>query len=142
MNENQKEQKNIEGTPYWDNIGKKQLPFLSLTDEDKKNGFRIKFLTDSPRKQTESRRFDENNPKPELWFDVEANNKKVTWTISQVSLLVELKNHAPISGKSFEIKLKPVDEDFKKKNPRYKGSTRYEVTEVNSDSQPIEELVN
>lgn len=143
MNEENKiEQKNlIEGTPYWDNIGGEQLPFFNPTEDEKKEGIKVKFLTDGPRKQTENR-FDPQKPKPELWFDIEKNGKKMTWTISQVSLLVELKNYTPLSSKTFEIKLKPVDEEFKKLNPKYKGRTRYQVKEVSDGEQPVvEELV-
>lgn len=138
--EESEQQKIIEGTPFWDNIGGEQLPFFNPTEERKWRGIRVKFLSDAPRKQTENR-FDPKNPKPELWFDVEVMGNPMTWTISQVSLLVELKNNAPLSGKTFDIQLVAVDEEFKKQNPKYKGRTRYKITEVNAAENPVEELV-
>ena len=47
-----------------------------------------------------------------------------------MSLLFELKKHAPLSGKCFSIKLVPVDAAFRKKRPTYKGKDRYEVSLV------------
>jgi hypothetical protein len=57
----------------------------------------------------------------------------MTWTISQVSLLIALKEHDPIKDKTFDIKLVEVDDEFKKKNPKYKGKERYIVTEVTGE---------
>ena len=62
----------------------------------------------------------------------------MTWTISQISLLLELKKHAPLGGKRFSIQLVRVDEDFQRRRPHYKGKDRYIVS-------PLEEtppLVN
>ncbi len=151
IEENQEEQEiKIGGTPYWDSLGEKQLPFFNPTEVKKKEGLRVKFLSDGPRKQTVNR-FDPKNPKAELWFDIEVMGNQMTWTISQVSLLVELKNHSPLKDNTFDIKLVPVDENFKKQNPKYKGSTRYKVTPVaenlqtehkdNIRPQPDEELI-
>ena len=60
--EETEQQKMIEGTPYWDSIGENQLPFFNPTEEKKKEGLRVKFLTDSPRKQTTDR-YDPKNPR-------------------------------------------------------------------------------
>ena len=115
--------------PTWDNMGKEQLPFFSPTEGKKREGFRVKFLTDAPRKETVNN-YDPEKPKPELWFDVTIKGETLTWTISQVSLLGELKRHAPLKDKTFDIKLTQVTEEFKKQNPRYKGRDRYVVTEI------------
>ncbi len=128
--ENQPEQNRAtEGTPYWDNIGDSQLPFFNPTEEKKKEGLRVKFLDNKPRKQT-TNRYDANHPKPELWFDVDVKGNQMTWTISQVSLLIALKEQGQLKDKTFDIKLIDVDEEFKKKNPKYKGKERYIVTPV------------
>ena len=127
--EETEQQKMIEGTPYWDSIGENQLPFFNPTEEKKKEGLRVKFLTDGPRKQTINR-YDPKNPKPELWFDIEVMGNPMTWTISQVSLLVALKEQESLKDKTFDIQLVKVDEAFKKKNPKYKGKERYIVTPV------------
>ena len=97
-------------------------------------------MSDKPRKQT-TNRYNPNQPKPELWFNVEVKGEQMTWTISQVSLLIALKEHEPIKNKTFDIKLVEVDDEFKKKNPKYKGKERYivtEVTEEKSDDTPPE----
>lgn len=139
----QKEQHSVEGTPYWDGLGEEQLPFFNPTEEKKKKGLRVKFLSDGPRKQTVNK-YDPDKPKPELWFNIDVMGNQMTWTISQVSLLIELKEHEPLKGKSFDIKLGPVDEEFKKANPKYKGKERYKVTLVpedkiaTSDNKPAE----
>jgi len=132
----------IEGTPYWDNIGENQLPFFNPTEEKKKEGLRVKFLIDKPRKQTTDR-YDPDKPRPALWFDIDVKGNQMTWTISQVSLLVALKEHQPLKDKTFDIKLVPVDKEFKDKNPKYKGKERYIVTEVTETKpeEPAEELV-
>jgi hypothetical protein len=56
---------------------------------------------------------------------------------------MELQKHRPLKGKTFEIKLLPVDDAFKKAFPKYKGKDRYRVTPVpstpgktNSASEP------
>ena len=128
----QKEQHNIEGTPYWDGLGEEQLPFFNPTEEKKKEGLRVKFLSDGPRKQTVNK-YDPDKPKPELWFNIDVMGNQMTWTISQVSLLIALKEHEPLKGKTFDIKLVKVDEEFKKANPKYKGKVRYKVTPVSED---------
>lgn len=127
------------GCPAWDNIGQGQLPFFNPTEEKKRAGIRVKFMTDGPRKETVNQ-YDPKNPKPELWFDVEltifdfkTNQNvitKMTWTISQISLLQALKTNTPLKDKVFDIKLIPVDQEFKDQNPKYKGKDRYEVKEV------------
>ena len=127
--EETEQQKMIEGTPYWDSIGENQLPFFNPTEEKKKEGLRVKFLTDGPRKQTINR-YDPKNPKPELWWAVSVMGNPMTWTISQVSLLVALKEQESLKDKTFDIQLVKVDEAFKKKNPKYKGKERYIVTPV------------
>ena len=86
------------GCPAWDNIGQGQLPFFNPTEEKKRAGIRVKFMTDGPRKETVNR-YDPKNPKPELWFDVEliifnSETKQnvitmMTWTISQIYLYTE-----------------------------------------------------
>ena len=135
----EQEQKNetIDGTPFWDNMGDKQLPFFNPTEQQKKEGLTVKFLTNKPRKQT-TNKYNPNQPKPELWFDVEVKGEPMTWTISQVSLLIALKGHEPIKDKTFDIKLVKVDDDFKKKNPKYKGKQRYIVTGVKSKETAAE----
>lgn len=132
MEQEKQNNKPIEGTPYWDNIGDNQLPFFNPTEQKKKKGLRVKFLADKPRKQT-TNRYNPNQPKPELWFNIEAKGEPMTWTISQVSLLIALKEHEPIKDKTFDIKLVEVDDEFKKKNPKYKGKERYIVTEVTGE---------
>lgn len=120
--------------PAWENMGQEQLPFFSPSEENKRQGLTgIKFLADGPRKQTENT-FDRNNPKPELWFDIEVQGVQMTWTISQVSLLIALKKMAPLKGKIFDIKLEPVTAEFRKENPNYKGKERYVVTEAARES--------
>lgn len=121
--------------PTWNHLGSEQIPFLALNEKAKQQGFRVKFLCDEPRKETLNQ-FDPKNPKPELWFDVEVEEKVYTWTISQVSLLVALKSYAPLGGKIFDIQLVPVDEEFKRKNPSYKGRQRYVVQLVKQDKLP------
>ena len=128
----EKEQNNVGGTPYWDGLGEEQLPFFNPTEEKKKEGLRVKFLSDGPRKQTVNK-YDPNKPKPELWFNIDVMGNQMTWTISQVSLLIALKGHEPLKGKTFDIQLVKVDEEFKKANPKYKGKERYKVIIVPED---------
>ncbi len=123
--------------PTWNHLGSEQVPFLTLDEKAKQQGFRVKFLCDEPRKETINE-YDPKNPKPELWFDVEVGEKVYTWTISQVSLLVALKSYAPLGGKIFDIQLVPVDEEFKKINPNYKGRQRYVVQLAGQDKFPKE----
>ena len=144
------------GCPAWDNIGQGQLPFFNPIEEKKRAGIRVKFITDGPRKETVNQ-YDPKNPKPELWFDVELTlfdfetkqnvMTRMTWTISQVSLLQALKTNIPIKDKVFDIKLIPVDQKFKEQNPKYKGKDRYEVKEVSKTADetgpvPVEEIDN
>ena len=137
QNQNQNTQTGS-GCPSWDNMGKEQvqLPFFNLNEDEKRKGFRVKFLTDEPRKET-TNNYNPNIPVPELWFDVETEGETKTWTISQITLLSELKKQASLKDKTFDIKLEPITEEFKKKNPKYKGKDRYMVIEVKEgDEQP------
>jgi hypothetical protein len=120
-----KEARNESGCPTWDTLGAGMNlpPFFRPNEDMKREGFQVTFLSDDPRKETESSFTDAK----ELWFDVDHQGTVQTWTISQMSLLLELKKNAPLSGKCFVIKLVPVDADFKKKRPTYKGKDRYEV---------------
>jgi len=118
--------------PTWQRLGTPDHlpPFFNPTEEIKRNGFQVKFLADEPRKESENP-FTGNQ---ELWFDIEHDGKVKTWTISQISLLMELKKHAPLRGKSFTVKLVPVDEEFRTVRPKYRGKDRYVVTLVNTAS--------
>ena len=119
--------------PTWKKLGTPdQLPpFFNPTEEIKRSGFQVKFLADDPRRERESP-FTGNQ---ELWFDIEDEGQVKTWTISQISLLMELKKHAPLKGKSFKVQLVPVDEKFKKVRPKYRGKDRYVVTPVKGDTE-------
>jgi len=94
---------------FWDRFkekGDENLPFLKLSAEEKKDGFEVQFLTNEPRKETE------NNYKPDLmdfWFDVIYKGEKKTWTLSAETLLAQLKEHLPLVGKIFQIKLQSKD---------------------------------
>ena len=125
--------------PTWDALGpdNEMPPFFSPNEELKRNGFTVKFLTDSPRKETDSP-FSDNK---ELWFDVKYQSQKMTWTISQISLLAELKRQAPLAGKSLRIRLIPVDEEFKKRWPKFRGRDRYQVMPVLDEEIVEEEIV-
>ena len=116
------------GCPTWDSLGGNgggdMLPFFSPREELKREGFKVRFLSNGPRRETQNR-FKEDAR--DLWFDIEHLGETYTWTISQISLLVELKRHEPLAGKEFEITLVPVDEEFKKDRPNYKGKDRYQV---------------
>lgn len=114
-------------TPKWDRFDGEMYPFLNLNEEQKRAGFRVTFLVDKPRKETPNRLTPQNT---DFWFDVAYDGEPHTWTISQVSLVLELQKHKPLKDKSFDIKLVPVDDDFKKQFPKYKGQDRYEVTPV------------
>lgn len=120
------------GCPTWDNLGggTELPPFFSPREELKRQGFTVKFLTDKPRKETPSA-FDSRSM--ELWFDIEYQGRLMTWTISQISLLLELKKQAPLEGKEFFIQLVPVDEEFRRARPQYKGKDRYLVQEVSTE---------
>jgi len=116
----------ISGCPTWDNLGggTELPPFFSPREELKRQGFTVKFLTDKPRKETPSA-FDSRSM--ELWFDIQYQGRLMTWTISQISLLLELKKLAPLKGKEFFIQLVPVDEEFKRARPQFRGKDRYLV---------------
>ena len=117
------------GCPTWDNLGatRELPPFFSPREDLRRQGFTVKFLTDKPRKETPSA-FD--NRSMELWFDIEYQGKTMTWTISQISLLLELKKNAPLKGKEFFIQLVPVDAEFKKARPQFRGKDRYLVRDL------------
>jgi hypothetical protein len=116
---------NATASPTWDSFNGELHPFLQLNEEIKRAGFRVKFLSDAPRKETVNN-FD--NTQTDFWFDVEHEEETRTWTMSQKSLVMELQKHKPLNGKSFDIKLIPVDDKFKEKFPKYKGKDRYSVT--------------
>jgi len=120
------------GCPTWDTLGggRDLPPFFNPGQELKRQGFRVRFLSDHPRRETPSA-FDGRNS--ELWFDIEHEGRTLTWTISQISLLLELKKHAPLNKKVFFIQLVPVDEDFRRKRPQYRGKDRYVVKPIEED---------
>ena len=105
---------NATASPTWDSFSGELYPFLNLNEEQKRAGYRIKFLSDRPRKETVNN-FDATAT--DFWFDVEYEGDTRTWTISQKSLVMELQKHKPLNGKSFDIKLIPVDDKFKEKFP-------------------------
>lgn len=125
--------------PTWEALGpdSNMPPFFSPNEELKRNGFKVKFLADGPRRETDSP-FSDNK---ELWFDIEYQGQKMTWTISQVSLLAELKRQVPLAGKNLHIKLVPVDEEFKKRWPKFRGRDRYQVKPV-LDEEIVEDGLN
>ena len=130
------------GCPSWDNMGNSGdlPPFFRPTEEMKRTGFEVTFLVDGPRKETENN-FDSNAR--DLWFDISYQGKEMTWTISQISLLSELKKYSPLKDKTVFVRLVPVTEEFRRKRPKYKGSERYEVSESSQGSynnDRIEEL--
>ena len=51
---------------------------------------------------------------------------------------MELQKHKPLKNKVFDIKLAPIDEDFKKQFPKYKGKDRYSVTYVETKEPELE----
>ncbi len=113
--------------PTWEKlgVGNDLPPFFSPNEEMKRSGFTVRFLSDQPRKESPS----VFNPSAhELWFDIVFDGQVMTWTISQISLLLELKKHEPLGGKFFFIQLVPVDEAFKQLRPKYKGKDRYVIT--------------
>ena len=126
--------------PTWDKlgVGADLPPFFCPSEGLKREGFNVTFLTDQPRRETPCA-FDSRNQ--ELWFDIKYQGQVLTWTISQISLLLELRKHAPLGGKSFLIKLVPVDEEFKKKLPNYKGKDRYMVTLVEDEEEIVGKLI-
>lgn len=123
-------------TPTWDSYDGEMFPFLSVKEDEKRAGFRVTFLAEKPRRETVNK-FNAQNT--DFWFDVSYEGEQYTWTISQISLVLELQKHKPLKDKSFDIKLVPVDDDFKKQFPKYKGNDRYEVTPVEAgEKQTIE----
>lgn len=113
------------GCPTWDRLGTSGglPPFFNPREDQKRQGFVVKFHSGTPRKET-TNKFNNNQ---ELWFDIEHQGQPMTWTINQISLLMELKKHEPLAGKAFGIRLLPVDDVFKQMRPKYKGKDRYEV---------------
>jgi len=125
--------------PTWEALGSdsEMPPFFSPNEELKRKGFKVRFLTDGPRKETDSP-FSDNK---ELWFDIAYQDKTMTWTVSQISLLAELKRQAPLASKTLHIKLVPVDEEFKKRWPKFRGRDRYQVKPVMGGAAVDEEIV-
>ena len=117
------------GCPTWDSMSNEAdfPPFFSPKEDIKRDGFTVTFLRSDPRRETPNR-FQEGST--DLWFDIQHDNKAYTWTINQVTLLMELKKHAPLAGKTLLIKLIPVDDSFLKRLPRYRGKDRYMVEDV------------
>jgi hypothetical protein len=125
--------------PTWDAFGQDSdmPPFFSPNEDLKRKGFTVRFLADGPRKETDSP-FSDNK---ELWFDIEYQSRKMTWTISQISLLAELKRQSPLAGNTLHVRLIPVDEEFKKRWPRFRGRDRYQVKPVQDVAVEEEEIV-
>ena len=135
--------KEIAGSPYfglWDRLGRSDeaLPFFSPNMDMKARGFVVQFLSPVPRRESQNRF---NLQAIDCWFDIHyvheavgQNGAKIykaekkTWTISQISLLAELKKYAPLNNKIFQIRLVRVDAEWKKKFPNFRGVFRYEVT--------------
>jgi len=123
-------------TPKWDSYGGEMYPFLSLNEEQKREGFRVHFLTDKPRRETPNKF---HPTETDFWFDVVYGGDLYTWTISQKSIVMELQKHKPFKNKVFDIKLIPVDEEFKKQFPKYKGNDRYELKYIETREPEIKE---
>ena len=126
--------------PTWEKLGSggDLPPFFSPNEEMKRSGFVVRFLSDQPRKESPSV-FKPNTQ--ELWFDIVYEGEVMTWTISQISLLLELKKHEPLGGKFFQVQLVPVDEAFKERWPKYKGKDRYVITAVADPKEVEAEIV-
>ena len=136
---------------FWESIGSQgeMLPFFGPDQDLKRKGFRVQFLIDGPRKETPNQF---NTDTTDCWFDIiyfeeredEKTGKmtsmpvKMTWTINQISLLTALRQNAPLKNKVFDVRLVSVDEVWRKKHPKYKGSDRYEVTYVETKDPPRE----
>jgi hypothetical protein len=121
---------NSQGTsPTWDRLGNNGdlPPFFNPGEEAKRKGFVAVFLCNSPRKETPSKYKPGMN---QLWFDIQSDQQTYTWTIDQISLLIELKKHQPLVGKALRVQLVPVDEAFRQRMPRYRGKERYLVEDV------------
>jgi hypothetical protein len=52
---------------------------------------------------------------------------------------MELQKHKPLTGRTFDIQLVPVDDEFKKQFPKYKGKDRYTVTPVEENDTKASE---
>jgi len=96
----EQEQNNQIYTPKWDEYSREMYPFLSIREEQKRAGFRVTFLSDKPRKETQNN-FD--HTATDFWFDIIYNGKKYTWTISQKSIVMELQKHKPLKNKTFDM---------------------------------------
>lgn len=122
--------KPVENCPTWNQLGAGEMmaPFFNPKEELKRKGFKVTFLGDGPRKETEN---SFNPGTKELWFDILYQGQIMTWTINQISLLLELKRYAPLTGKEFLVQLVPVDDEFKKLRPNYRGKDRYQVCLLN-----------
>ena len=125
--------------PTWNELGQSNQmpPFFTPSEEIKRNGFKIKFLAEGPRKETLS----PFNGKQELWFDVEYEGRLMTWTISQISLLLELKKHAPLQGRSFRIRLVQKNGTLDPTRNRFRSRYRYEVIPLDPEDGVREEHV-
>jgi hypothetical protein len=135
----EQEQNNQGCTPKWDEYSREMYPFLSIKEDQKRAGFIVTFLSDKPRKETQNN-FD--HTATDFWFDVIYNEKKYTWTISQKSIVMELQKHKPLKDKTFDIKLIPVDEEFKQQYPKYKGNDRYDLKQIEESTAVKPEITN
>ena len=119
--------------PTWDSLGtNRDFPsFFNPGEDGKRNGVAVVFLTNGPRKETPNR-FRPGSM--DLWFEIEHEQVAYTWTINQFSLLIELKKHEPLAGKAFFIQLVPVDEEYRRLKPNYKGKDRYTVEPIDPRS--------
>ena len=123
-------------TPVWDGYGGEMYPFLNIKEEQKRKGFKVQFLMDKPRKETPNN-FDQSAT--DFWFDVVYEGDLYTWTVSQISLIMELQKYKPLKNKIFKIQLVPVDEEFKKQYPKYKGKDRYKADYIDIREPEIRE---
>ena len=139
MEQDKNPHQNGNACPTWEALGpdSEMPPFFSPNEELKRKGFVVRFMADGPRKETDSP-FNDNK---ELWFDVVYQDQPMTWTISQVSLLAELKRQTPLAGKILHVRLIPVDDEFKQRWPKFRGRDRYQVKPVPGDSLVEEEIV-
>ena len=125
-------------TPKWDSFDGEMYPFLSVKEEQKREGFRVQFLLDKPRKETPNN-FDAKET--DFWFDVVYDGDLYTWTISQKSLVMELQKHKPLKNKVFDVRLIPVDAEFKKQFPKYKGKDRYDLKYIETKKPELKKAV-
>ena len=123
-------------TPVWDGYGGEMYPFLNIKEEQKRKGFKVQFLMDKPRKETVNN-FDQNAT--DFWFDVVYEGDLYTWTLSQISLIMELQKYKPLKNKVFKIQLVPVNEEFKKQYPKYKGKDRYKADYIETNDPALKE---